>query len=71
MTTIDDELAAQYTLARSDRPSADIESIVALIAERMGLDGEAELAAESIAWGGDLDVIRQFVFEMEEEDPES
>ena len=65
MADLQEDLAAQYTLARYDRPDDDIEDIVALIAERMGMERETELASESLAAGGDVDVIRQFVYEME------
>jgi hypothetical protein len=59
------ELAAQYALARSANPEADLEEIVALVAERMSIDGETSLASESLSTGGDVDVIRQFVYEIE------
>jgi hypothetical protein len=60
-----DELAAQYALARSANPDADLEEIVTLVAERMSIDGEAALVSESLSTGGDVDVIRQFVYEIE------
>jgi len=69
-----DELAAQYALVRGGNPDADIEEIVALVAERISVDGETALASESLSTGGDADVIRQFVYEIEwesESGPES
>jgi hypothetical protein len=60
-----DELAAHYAIARSENPDADIEEIVALVAERMSIEGELALAAESVALTGDVDVIRQFVYGIE------
>jgi hypothetical protein len=60
-----DELAAQYALARSANPEADIEEIVALVAERISIDAETALASESLSTTGDVDVVRQFVYEIE------
>jgi hypothetical protein len=59
------ELAAHYALVRSEDPEAEIEDVVAAVAERMGIDGETALAAESLASGDDVDVIRRFVYEVE------
>jgi hypothetical protein len=60
-----DELAAQYALVRGANPDADIEEIVAMVAKRMSIDGETALASESLSTGGDVDVVRQFVYEIE------
>ena len=60
-----DELAAQYALARSGHPDVGIEEIVALVAERMSVDGEAALVSESLSTGGDVDAVRQFVYDIE------
>jgi hypothetical protein len=60
-----DALAAHYALVRSEDPDAEIEDVVAAVAERMGIDGETALAAESLAAGDDVDVIRRFVYEVE------
>jgi hypothetical protein len=60
-----DELAAQYALARTDKPDASPEEIVALVTERLSIYSKTNLAAESLAAGGDVDAIRQFVYEME------
>jgi hypothetical protein len=63
-----DALAAHYPLVRSEDPDAEIEDIVAAVAERMGIDGETALAAKSLATGDDVNVIRRFVCEVEFED---
>jgi len=65
MSSVQSELAAQYRLARLERPDDDVDDIVALVAERMGVDGEASLAAEALALGDDVDVIRRFVYAVE------
>jgi hypothetical protein len=62
-----DELAAQYVLARSDNPGASVEEIVAMVGDRMSADGETTVAAENVSAGGDVDVIRRFVDQMERE----
>jgi hypothetical protein len=66
VTDLQEDLAARYALARSECPDDDIKEIVALIAERMGIDGETALATARVAAGGDVDVIRQFVYDMED-----
>jgi hypothetical protein len=68
MSSVQNELAAHYRLARIEHPDHDPDEIVALVAERMGIDGEASLAAESLALGCDVDVIRQFVYAVERPD---
>ena len=60
-----DELAAQYALARSANPEADIEEIVALVAERISIDAETALASESLSTGGDVGAVRQSVYDVE------
>jgi hypothetical protein len=60
-----DELAAHYAIARSENPDADIEEIATLVAERMSIDGETALASVSLFTGGDVDVVRQFVYDIE------
>jgi hypothetical protein len=60
-----DELAAQYALVRGANPDADIEEIVAIVAERVSIDGETSLAAESLATSGDVDVVGAFVYDIE------
>ena len=64
-----DELAGQYQLVRLEQPDAEIEDIVAIIAERIGPEAEIDLAAESLAADtGVVDVIRGFVYSMEEDE---
>lgn len=70
MSNLQEDLVAHHQLARRDRPDASVEEIVTLIAGRMGIAAETELALESASAGGDVDVIRQFVYEMEEPDDE-
>jgi hypothetical protein len=60
-----DELAAHYAIARSENPDADIEEIVALVAERMSIDGETALASENLSTGGHVDVVRQLIYQIE------
>ncbi len=60
-----DELAAQYALARGANPEADVEEIVALVAERISIDADMALASESLSTTGDLDVVRQFAYAIE------
>jgi len=60
-----DELAAHYALVRGANPEADIEEIVALVAERISIDAETALASESLSTTGDVDVVRQFVYDIE------
>lgn len=60
-----DELAAHYAIACGENPDADLEKIVALVAERMSIDGEIALASESLAVGGDVDGVRQYVYDIE------
>ena len=60
-----DELTAQYALARSANPEADIEEIVALVADRISIDAEIALASESLSTTGEVDVMRQFVYGIE------
>jgi hypothetical protein len=60
-----DELAAHYAIARGENPDADIEEIVALVAERISIDAETALASESLSTTGDVDVVRQFVYDIE------
>jgi hypothetical protein len=60
-----DELAAQYALARVANPEADVEEIVALVAERISIDADTALASESLSTTGDLDVVRQFAYAIE------
>jgi hypothetical protein len=40
-------LAAHYAIARGENPDADIEEIVALVAERISIDADTALASES------------------------
>jgi hypothetical protein len=60
-----DELAAHYAISRGENPDADLEEIVALVDERMSVDGEIALASESLVVGGDVDGVRQYVYDIE------
>jgi hypothetical protein len=61
-----EHLVAQYEQARRERPGDHIEDIVALVADRMGPEAEIELAEPTLATAG-VDVIRHFVYSMEED----
>jgi hypothetical protein len=61
-----DDLAAQYTLAKRDRPTAGPEEITTLIRNRIDRDSEAALIAHQKTAGVEDDnPVRSFVYEME------
>ena len=54
MSNIGKRLAAQYTLARKERPDADAEAIAVMITSRLGHQGRLDLVA------GELDLYPEY-----------
>jgi FKBP-type peptidyl-prolyl cis-trans isomerase 2 len=75
--TTDEDMVAQYSLARRDYPDANVEEIAVVILRRMGTDGAHRLAGEALRVEAELtdsaevmalNHVRHFVYEMEEPD---
>ena len=60
-----DDMAAHYVLVKGERPDLPPDDLIAIIADRMGLDAELELASGAEQGSS---FIRDFVYEMEYSD---
>ena len=65
-----DDVAAYYTLVKTEHPDLSPDELVTLIADRIGLDAELALAAEARAAGVDegWSTIQRFVYALEYDD---
>ena len=76
MSNIGKRLAAQYTLARKERPDADAEAIAVMITSRLGHQGRLDLVAGELLLNPRatdrpstaLDTVRSFVNAIEEDE---
>lgn len=76
MSNIRKQLAAQYSLTRTERPDADAEAIAVMITSRLGNKGRIDLVASELLLNPQatnqpntaLDAVRSFVNAIEEDE---
>jgi hypothetical protein len=77
VSNIRKRLAAEYSLARDERPDADADSIAVLITSRLGRHGRTDLVASELLLNPEtadrpnaaLEAVRLFVLAVEDEEP--
>lgn len=67
--SLQEDLAAEYLLARRDHPDVDTHRIIEIIRDRIGPGGEAELIADMLPYTGDGAFAQIEAFVWETEDP--